>query len=160
LNDQAKLKQIFEYNFYQSDTGVEENALNDKMIKPKSTSLMVKLTESKPDNVFVFGAVNETESDLLFEDARVIYVSYRGDSEWELCGITTDMSREQVVEVLGEPTQELDTDLGRSMEWYVLVEDHTYFINVLFDVEENAISKMVLSIDNYPIYTDGLIMAE
>lgn len=130
----------------------ESYARPDIIVDAGKTSLIVEATDDKPSGLFTFGVANESEEKLKFDDSRLVYIAYEGNGDWKLCGIATNMTQEQVVEVLGEPTQAMKTRVGYSMEWYVLVDGHTYFINVLFDVESKEMTKIVLSVDNFAMY--------
>ena len=101
--------------------------------------------------VFTFGAVNETNEDMWFKDARTIYIAYYGISDWELCGVHTGMTSDEVVDAIGKPTQDLQAESGTVYEYYMLKDSHTYVFTITFD-EGECVEKVVLNIDNNPVY--------
>lgn len=146
---------FFEYVPLTSDTP-EVEVPEELPLQPGETSLYVYTTSEETetdevDGVFVFGAANESDTELYFKDARTVYISYYGNPEWKLCGIATEMSMEEVKEIIGEPAQDVESDLGRTFSYFVLKDDHTYTFLLTFDKNE-CVEKMELNVDNYPIY--------
>lgn len=140
------------FDFYEAPANDSEPTAS-KVIKYKGTQLHVE-TDGTPSNVLVFGATNENANRqyIPFEEGRIIYISYQGDDTWAICGVDTSMTQEQVIELWGEPTQELNSDMGYSMEWYILRDGHTYFLNTIFDSKTGEMMKIILNIDNHPVF--------
>lgn len=149
LDPTAKLSDL-DYQFYESDYSDDIEIIPDAPVQPGEVSLTVKLG-NPTTNIFSFGSINESNEPLSAEEARLIYVSYRGNTDWSLCGVQTHMTREQVIDVLGTATQEMNSTLGYVMEYYILQDEHVYIINVIFD-DTNTVSKITVNIDNHKIY--------
>jgi len=137
-----------------------ENATNLELppedpIKAGDPSIAVYFTDSKAAS-FLFGGVNDTEKDVFFKDISLRYVAYQGDAEWVVCGIHTDMTKEEIIEILGEPSQEGPSERGYSMEWFVEENGHSRMIHIYFDDEVGLPYRIALSIDNFQPYLAGI----
>ena len=129
----------------------ETEELPDPALAPNELAMRFKYTNTD-FNTFAFSAVNETDSEQTFDDSRIVFVRYGGDDEWSFCGIHSKMSRDEMVAVLGEPTQESQSAWGYSMEWYFLQEGHTYVINVIKDEDAEQAERITINVDNHPAY--------
>ena len=100
------------YKFSQSDPMGGATPMPEPLIQPGKTMVETRFGTDIQNDVFVFGTINDSQEDQYFESNRLIYVSYRGSDEWSICGVNTAMSKEQVIELWGTPTQEYQTDMG------------------------------------------------
>jgi hypothetical protein len=155
----SKFTDFFEY-IPLSSTDQNVFVPEEQPIKPDKTGLYVYtvLKDSEAEDVtyedigvFTFGAVNETNEDAWFKDARTIYISYYGIHDWKLCGVHPGMSSDAVIDAIGQPTQDLQAESGTVYEYYMLKDNHTYVLTLAFDKEER-VEKVALNIDNHPVY--------
>jgi hypothetical protein len=131
--------------------GTDENLVNP-VVESHKTGLEVRFAKDT-DGIFVFGAANDSDENVRFNDCRLVYIAHTAEnSDWNLCGISIGMTEDEVLQKLGDTTQQMNTDEGYSLEWYVYQDGHSYWINALLDQEHGNVYKIVLSIDNYPVY--------
>jgi hypothetical protein len=156
FGDGVSIKEL-PFEFYEEPASGEVEIIPDPLLAPSDTALSVQTTDDSYNNIFVFGVLNNSDSDQPIANSRIIYVSYTGNAEWEICGVTTEQDRDAVINVFGKPTQEYESDLGYSMEWYVLHGEHVYLINTIFNSDTQLVEKIIVSIDNHPIYAGNYI---
>ena len=127
-------------------------------VKPGETSLQVEGDYNKPNDIFVFGGLNETKNVITgIDEATLVYVSYRGSSDWTLCGINTSMTRDDVIKQLGTPTQENDVKEGHSMAYYIASNNHVYVITVIINPETNTVYQVEWLMDNLPVFANHIV---
>lgn len=124
------------------------------MAEPRRVSPVVELLEEDYGSRFIFGVLNENTEVADAHDCPIIYVEYCGIDEWVLCGISTGMKYDEIVELLGEPSQEMGVSDGYAMDYLVMGDEHTYNIHVVLDSKDGGVTSVVLSIDNYPIHSN------
>jgi hypothetical protein len=123
----------------------------DVKVAPDATQISAMFADNT-DGVFVFGVVNDSGNDSEFHDCGIVYISYSGTTPWSLCGLSTNMTKQQAIDAIGVPTQSMKTSNGYTMEWYVYREGHSYLISALMDDENGTINKIILNIDNHAVY--------
>lgn len=131
----------------------EEEPLQKDEISLYAKILYGETDAVEDDGVFVFGSINKTETPTMFQDAKVVFISYYGIKGWELCGIETGFTHEQVKDKIGEPSQELDGEKGKVYEYYMLKDEHTYSLIITF--HDNTVYQIELNIDNHPVYKNN-----
>ena len=132
----------FHYGGFLQMQNAEEQQM---MVEPGKTKLTARKEKKNEDCTIVFGAINEKESADEFGNCRLIYFSCAGNSDWSLCGVTTKMTREEVLQILGEPSRENQA----SIEYFFLIDGHTYALTI--SMQEGAVSKVELNVDNHAI---------
>lgn len=145
----------FKYEFSEAPLEPGELPIEDayRMIEPGKTDLRVKSDYDAHDDSLCFGGLNETNKATdNFDEMTVVYIQYRGSSNWELCGINTNMSKDDVRTVLGEPSREYDMGAEYYMEYFVLNDMHSYTITVTFDSDNGEMKLIELLRDNLPVY--------
>lgn len=141
----------------QPPEGVPEDVFYPDL-KAGEHTLDVRDQANKPTNVFVIGVNNDYEHDLAIKDARVVYISYRGDTDWEICGITTDMTRDDILEILGDPSSEYTGSESHVLEYYIFKEGHVYKIGVQFERDNMEKIKLIeMTVDNIPVFVGNTI---
>lgn len=159
LTSNSKFKD-FEYEFL-TDPDPSHQGVSDPIvitIEPGKTALNVEGDYDKPNDIFVFGGLNETDKTITgIDDATLVYVSYRGSSDWTLCGLSCDMSKDDVVKKLGQPTQEVPSDEGLRMEYYILSNGHTYLLVAMLNEETNTVQKIEWAMDNHPVFVNNIV---
>lgn len=128
--------------------------VSDMELSPHQTFLqsMTFCEVEECGHKIALGGSNHTEEKQTCREADLIYITMSGEPGWELCGVRLGMTQEEVISVLGEPTQAIDVSEGYSMEWFILRDGHTYMINVLYDSETQEMDKVILNIDNHAMY--------
>lgn len=130
----------------------------DEPLQKDEISLYAKIfygdkDDVEDDGILVFGAINESETPTMFQDSKVVFISYYGIGGWELCGVETGFTHKQVKEKIGEPSQELDGEKGKVYEYYMLKDEHTYSLIITF--HDDAVYQIELNIDNHPVYKNN-----
>lgn len=127
-------------------------------IKPNETALDVQCDYTTPDDIMVFGVLNETGNTITgCGEGTIIYMSYRGSADWTLCGLNTNMSKEDVISKYGEPTQEMDSVEGYRMEYYILCDGHPYILTAMINTETNMVQKIEWLRDNLPVFVNNIV---
>lgn len=146
----SKFVDFFEYQEIEAEEGIEFDGMLT-LLPDEGTQylhLIDNATEdTSDDEVFVFGAINQSEEQVYFKDARVVYMYYRGLPNWEICGVNTEMSPEDVIKAIGEPSQKDEAEEYKLYEYYIEKDGHTYSLLVEFDANDKLL-YVSLNIDN------------
>ena len=123
----------------------------DDPLKPGSLELKVYAFESDDSGIFVFGCINNEDKDLYFKDCEMVYVHYQGTAKWSIMGATIGMTKNELVEAIGSPTQSYEMNDGYVMDYYVYRDSHSYVLTVYLDSIEGSVYKIAVNIDNHPV---------
>lgn len=127
-------------------------------VKYNQTALFVEEDEKVLDDVFAFGGINTTSAPTNdFNDLELVHFSFRGSQDWEIFGLKTNMSKEDVFKTLGAPTREYGTKYAYFIEYEFEKDGHNHTITISWNKDATIINTIEWLRDNLPVYENDIL---